>query len=113
MLYVLSITKYKSTAPFLCIKLFILKFMIFSDKQKHNLRLQSIQLHKLLQKKAVVKYAEFEKKWWDEYWKDANTSNYKDDITSRQLFFVKQLGNAVLPSHRLEFVRFYPFCFNL
>lgn len=51
--------------------------------------------------------AKFEKDWYDKYWKNVNLEDYKNEDTIRQLYFLKELGSAVLPTDRLAFVSFW------
>lgn len=58
-------------------------------------------------------YANFEKEWWQKYWKNANVDDYKNEAIKRQLFFLKQLGDAVLQDDELKNVcKFYHFILN-
>ncbi|XP_055323783.1 angiotensin-converting enzyme-like isoform X1 [Sitodiplosis mosellana] len=53
---------------------------------------------------AIGKRAAFIKEWYEAQWKDANMSLYKDRYVKRQLYFLKQLGQAVLPPTKLDFL---------
>lgn len=58
-------------------------------------------------------YANYEKEWWQKYWKNANVDDYKNETIKRQLFFLKQLGDAVLQDDELRNVcNFYHFILN-
>ena len=59
-----------------------------------------------LQNKAVLENAEYQKEWWQKYWKDLNVDDYKSELLRRQLRSVKQLGDGVLKPERLEYVSF-------
>lgn len=48
------------------------------------------------QEKRVIEYAQYRKKYWNEIWRDADISRYKDEMIRRQLFFLKQLGESAL-----------------
>lgn len=61
----------------------------------------------------MVDYANYEKEWWQLYWKNANVDDYKNETTKRQLFFLKQLGDAALQDDELKNVcNFYHFILN-
>lgn len=57
-----------------------------------------------IQNKAVLANAQYQKKWWQKYWKDLKVDDYKNEVLRRQLLSVKKLGDGVLSPERLEYV---------
>lgn len=55
-----------------------------------------------MQKEALVAYSEFQKKYWESYWKNAAISEYRNETLRRQLTLLKKLERAVLSSDDLK-----------
>lgn len=55
-----------------------------------------------LQKEAIVAYGEYEKRYWETYWKNAAISEYRNETLKRQLTLLKKLERAVLSSDDLK-----------
>lgn len=51
--------------------------------------------------------AEFEKSHWEEYFKDLNPDDYKNEIIQREVKSLKVLGNAALSTEKLTNVSDY------
>lgn len=84
-------------------------FLIFFN-ELHNIpkapcnskKIVQENVHFKLQIIAISESAEFDKSFFEKYWKNANAGDYKNESTVRQLFFLKQLGIAALNKDSLD-----------
>lgn len=59
-----------------------------------------------VQLNATLKAAEFDKFYWNEYFRYLKEEDYEKEALRRQVKFLKVLGNAALDSSRLEEVSY-------
>lgn len=50
----------------------------------------------------MIANSEYQKKYWEKYWKNATISEYQNETLKRQLTLLKKLERAVLSSDDLK-----------
>lgn len=65
----------------------------------------------LLQTEAILNRAAFEREHWENLFQYLDEGDYEDEILSRQVKFLKVLGNAALDDEQLSEVCFQCFSF--
>lgn len=49
------------------------------------------------QNTILAEYALFQKRYWNDYFKDANEEDYTEEAVKRQVKLLKKLGTSALP----------------